>query len=232
MVQSRDWCFRASREQEQATRLHGPGGVRGARSPAPHCEQQGGPPGSARPGGKRRSGQVVRRAARRVGAAASEDLAGRPLGRPHRDPRQFFGLGGHSLLGVRMFARLEEELGVPLPLAMLFEGPSIAQLATLLREQKRLTPSQLLAFRAFGGGRPVRYMEDEQPWYGLHLPSRSKPWPRSTSIVSARCSLKVLISSVGIPLVELWRLRWRTSYTGRGKQWRSWYWSIPQTGAA
>jgi acyl carrier protein len=144
----------------------------------------------------------------------------------------FFGLGGHSLLGVRMFARLEEELGVPLPLAMLFEGPSIAQLATLLREQKRLTPSRLLAFRAFGGGRPVRYMEDEQPWYGLHLPSRSKPWPRSTSIVSARCSLKVLISSVGIPLVELWRLRWRTSYTGRGKRWRSWYWSIPQTGAA
>ncbi len=41
----------------------------------------------------------------------------------------FFDLGGHSLLAVKMFARLQDTLGLTLPLAQLFDRSTIRQLA-------------------------------------------------------------------------------------------------------
>ncbi len=46
----------------------------------------------------------------------------------------FFDLGGHSMSGVRLFAHIEREFGVRLPLSALFEYTTIEQLATQLRE--------------------------------------------------------------------------------------------------
>jgi amino acid adenylation domain-containing protein len=60
-----------------------------------------------------------------------EEVLGRkPIG--IRD--NFFEIGGQSLLAARLMYRLGQDLGKTLPLAMLFESPTIEQLAAALRQ--------------------------------------------------------------------------------------------------
>jgi iturin family lipopeptide synthetase B len=44
----------------------------------------------------------------------------------------FFELGGHSLHGVKLVVKVEEQLGVELPVIAVFQHPTIEQLATVV----------------------------------------------------------------------------------------------------
>ncbi|MFN7731049.1 MAG: amino acid adenylation domain-containing protein [Pirellula sp.] len=51
----------------------------------------------------------------------------------------FFDLGGHSLLAVKLFAKIEKQFGVKLPLAVLFQHATVAQLADQLSKATNKT---------------------------------------------------------------------------------------------
>ncbi|HEX5493584.1 MAG TPA: type I polyketide synthase, partial [Mycobacteriales bacterium] len=76
------------------------------------------------------------------------DLLGVPAVAPDDD---FFLLGGHSLLGTRLIARLREAFGVEIRLRDLFELPTMAEQAALVATLRGLT-----------GGRPARSEDNEE----------------------------------------------------------------------
>src|SRR5207237_121289 len=96
----------------------------------------------------------------------------------------FFELGGHSLLAVRLFALLEKRFNKRLPLATLFQAPTIAQLATTIEGDASREPSSLVPIQTLGtrpsffcihavGGNVLEYYDlarhlgNDQPFYGL-----------------------------------------------------------------
>ena len=80
-----------------------------------------------------------------------EDVLGvRPVG--VRD--NFFDLGGHSLLAIRLLSRVEEAFGRRLPLAGLFLGATVEDLAGLIRDAGEETSSPLVAIRPGGEKAP------------------------------------------------------------------------------
>jgi len=96
----------------------------------------------------------------------------------------FFELGGHSLLAVRLFALLEKQFNKRLPLATLFQAPTIAKLAatietdgskplsSLVPIQTRSTRLPFFCIHAVGGNvleyyDLARHLGNDQPFYGL-----------------------------------------------------------------
>ena len=128
------------------------------------------------------------------------------LGRsPIRVDENFFDLGGHSLLAVKLFVQIEKALGVRLPLATLFQAPTVARLATVLRSEGWNPPWSSLVPIKPGGTRPpyfiihglggnvlnvrhlAHYMGDDLPVYGLQsqgLDGKAVP-PTSIEVMAA-----------------------------------------------
>lgn len=108
------------------------------------------------------------------------------LGLPSISPDQnYFDLGGDSSLAVQMFAQIEKAFQVKLPLATLYEAPTIAELAAILQSEvsdarwSPLVPVQpngsrpkFFCFHG-AGGNVLSYRElslhlgNDQPFYGL-----------------------------------------------------------------
>jgi NAD(P)-dependent dehydrogenase (short-subunit alcohol dehydrogenase family)/acyl carrier protein len=91
---------------------------------------------------------------RRVAALWQELLGVDPVGVDDN----FFELGGDSLLGTRLVARLKQELGVPVSMATLFEGPTVRTLCGLL-EPRRVAGPEAAAGYSPGEGRGKRRRE-------------------------------------------------------------------------
>ncbi|QDP24386.1 type I polyketide synthase [Bradyrhizobium cosmicum] len=106
----------------------------GRGTPAEEANWSIGTPGLVRPGGD-------------VGFRAPRDAIERDLASIWQDmlgvqrvsiEDDFFELGGQSLIAMRLFNRIRKEHGVELPLSVLFQAPTIAATAALLREAKGL----------------------------------------------------------------------------------------------
>jgi amino acid adenylation domain-containing protein len=81
-----------------------------------------------------------------------EELLGRPVG--VRDP--FFDVGGHSLLAVRLLARVEAVFGRRLPVSAVFAAPTVEEMAVLLRREGARPPAEVLVpFRPGADGEPL-----------------------------------------------------------------------------
>lgn len=80
----------------------------------------------------------------------------------------FFQLGGHSMTGVRLFARIERDFGRRLPLASLFAGPTVAELAERLGLPRADTTCTSLVALQPKGTRP--------PLFLMHGAGRGNLW--------------------------------------------------------
>jgi thioesterase domain-containing protein/acyl carrier protein len=121
-----------------------------------------------------------------------EVLEVRPIG--VRD--NFFDIGGHSLVAIQLIATIEKTLGKKLLPAILFQAPTIEQLARVLRrEQPTVSWSSLLPIQPDGLRPPFfwihgdysnallpRYLPPDQPLYGLEHQSQDGQPARYTQI--------------------------------------------------
>ncbi len=147
----------------------------------------------------------------------------------------FFDVGGHSLLAIRLLARVSEATGQELPVASLFYGPSIRQQAALVEQKGWSTPWKSLVQVQGGSTRPPLFLyrlARQQPFDLGNLPVTWGAINRYTAltrlawmvghtrlIVLKRslpttwtncCSscLKVRICWAACVLVRMWPMKW------------------------
>ena len=112
----------------------------------------------------------------------------------------YFDLGGDSSLAVQMFAQIEKVFKVKLPLATLYDAPTIEQMARVLcSEESGSDWSPLVEIQTSGSRTPFfcfhgaggnvlnyrklsEYLGDDQPFYGLQSQGLDGTAPLLTSI--------------------------------------------------
>jgi amino acid adenylation domain-containing protein/FkbH-like protein len=120
----------------------------------------------------------------RLGLIWQELLNTKPIGALDN----FFDLGGHSLMAIRLLARVEKEMGKSLPVATLFQAPTLGEFAHAIKtaEAARLSESTSLVPIQPNGARPplflvhgagggmfwgytnlARHLGDDQPVYAF-----------------------------------------------------------------
>ncbi len=137
-------------------------------------------PDSSRPEFKRELQPPSNSVERRLVEIWEKVLNVRPIGVTDN----YFELGGHSIQAVYLFNLINKHFGRQLPLATLFETPTIANLAALLSSDELLDFSSLVPVQPNGsrpplffvhdhGGEVISYRDlarrlgDDQPFFGL-----------------------------------------------------------------
>ncbi|NWF69420.1 MAG: amino acid adenylation domain-containing protein [Chloroflexi bacterium] len=98
----------------------------------------------------------------------------------------FYDLGGHSLLAIRIFTQIERRLHKHLPMAVLFNAPTVARLAKIIdsttESDKVVQHSPIIKIQPHGSRPPffcvgggvidlnhlARQLGNDQPFYALH----------------------------------------------------------------
>ncbi len=119
----------------------------------------------------------------------------------------FFDLGGHSILAIKLLNQIQESFNQKLSLSRLFQNPTIAQLAQKLSQiEVQPSTSDLLVLQPSGQETPIFcvaganghafYFRDlamnfasERPVYGLETPGRDGSHPLPTSVEDHASSL-------------------------------------------
>lgn len=110
----------------------------------------------------------------------------------------FFDLGGHSIMGIQMLAHIEQRFEKALPLKALFEAPTIAQFAALLRgDTTDRNWKNLSAIRPAGSAIPLfcvhgdeashslpKYLDPDTPFYAFFHQGEDGKEIRYTSVES------------------------------------------------
>jgi thioesterase domain-containing protein/acyl carrier protein len=130
----------------------------------------------------------------------------------------FFELGGHSLLGVQMFSRIEREFHTALPMATLFQTPTVESLAqeietaSATRQRSLLVPIQPHGSRppffcVHGGAGHVMLYRDvalalgaDQPFFGIEPAGREgieRPCCRVEELAATYLSQIRIVQPVG-----------------------------------
>lgn len=128
------------------------------------------------------------------------------LGVEHVDlDDDFFALGGHSLVGIRLFAKIKKVYRVDLELGVLFEARTVRQLAQVIRKAQTPVPSEtkswsclvpiqtqgsrvpLFCIHAIGGDvlfyeKLAKSLGPSQPFYAFRSPLVSQSPARDTSL--------------------------------------------------
>jgi len=104
---------------------------------------------------------------------------------PIAPTENFFDLGGHSLMIIQVLSQIEKELGIKIPPSVLFQAPTIEQLALVINTYKQSGAECSLVPIRPNGSRPplfclppirdsvllyqhlVKYLDPDQPVYGL-----------------------------------------------------------------
>ena len=130
----------------------------------------------------------------------------------------FFDLGGHSFIAVRLMSQIQEQFQINLPLATLFQSPTIEQLAIALdSDSSKQLWSPLVPIQPYGSLPPffcvpgaggnvlyfhdlAKYLGNEQPFYGLQaqgLDGETKPLGSIEEIASQYIKAIQTVQPVG-----------------------------------
>lgn len=100
------------------------------KADASKSERGPAPPSDVHRGGSQTTAQPSTEVERRLAEFWTELLG---VERPGVD-ENFFDLGGHSLVAVRLFGMMKKTYGVDLPISVLFEAPTIGQCARIIEQ--------------------------------------------------------------------------------------------------